>query len=58
MKNVESESHDEDMEDSQSLTASDFDVLNKENFFDRINDAFTHSTSQNLSQSKASKDQK
>ena len=56
MKNVENESHDEDMEDSQSLTASDFDVLNKENFFDRINDAFTHSTSQNLSQSQASKD--
>jgi hypothetical protein len=28
-------------EDSQtSLTASDFEVLNSENFFDRINDSF------------------
>ncbi|CDW78394.1 zinc c2h2 type family protein [Stylonychia lemnae] len=32
---------DEDFNDTQSLTASDFEVLNKENFFDRINDAFT-----------------
>ena len=29
-----------DQEDTQSLTASDFEVLNSENFFDKINDVF------------------
>jgi hypothetical protein len=29
------------LDDSQSLTASDFEVLNSENFFDKINDVFT-----------------
>ena len=38
---------DEEIDDTQSLTASDFEVLNKENFFDRINDAFTHSAMAN-----------
>lgn len=27
-------------DETQSLTASDFEVLNSENFFDKINDAF------------------
>lgn len=41
------------MEDSQSLTASDFDILNKENFFDSINDVFNiTSKSQVLKNSK------
>ena len=26
--------------DSESLTANDFELLNSENFFDKINDAF------------------
>lgn len=30
----------EDQEDTQSLTASDFECLNSENFYDKINDAF------------------
>jgi hypothetical protein len=31
---------DQDLDDTCSLTASDFEVLNSENFFDKINDAF------------------
>lgn len=40
MKHKESGYAGEDQgEDSRSLTASDFEVLNSENFFDKINDA-------------------
>ena len=39
MKNTHGETV--DLDDSQSLTASDFEVLNSENFFDKINDVFT-----------------
>ena len=31
----------EEFNETESLTASDFELLNKENFFDRINDAFS-----------------
>ena len=40
MKDEESKLNDIDEDDSESLTASDFEILNSENFFDRINDAF------------------
>jgi hypothetical protein len=30
----------DDMDESSSLTASDFELLNSENFFDKFNDVF------------------
>jgi hypothetical protein len=30
----------DDMDESSSLTASDFELLNSENFYDKFNDAF------------------